>query len=109
MTEQPEEQTVSLPQDEQHHVSAEEAAEIGEETRREHPHGGAPGQTGEHPVHPHGGPPGQADDDVDLPEQPPTGEVPEAPVDPEVSHPIVDSEPAEATQLPAEEEEEPSA
>ena len=41
----------------------------------DHPHGGPPGQTGEHPAHPHGGPPGQ-----DKPEEP----VP--PVDPNASY-----------------------
>ena len=39
----------------------------------EHPQGGPPGQTGEHPEHPHGGPPGQ--------EKPP-----EATVDPDAPH-----------------------
>jgi len=41
----------------------------------EHPHGGPPGQTGEHPEHPHGGPPGQ------------TGEHPHE--EPHTEHPIV--------------------
>lgn len=27
--------------------------------KHDHPHGGPPGQTGQHPEHPHGGPPGQ--------------------------------------------------
>lgn len=49
----------------------------------EHPHGGPPGQTGEHPVHPHGGPPGQTVPPVE----------PVEPVDPNAphpEHPIVD-------------------
>jgi hypothetical protein len=98
VTEQPQEQP-GKSQDEQHHVSVEEAAEIGAETQREHPHGGAPGQTGEHPEHPHGEPPGQAK--KDEPEQPPTGEVPEAPITPEPTHPIVEPEPPAPAQQPS--------
>ena len=49
----------------------------------DHPHGGPPGQTGDHPEHPHGGPPGQ------------TGEHPETEPTPHPEHPIVlpDAEP----------------
>ena len=43
----------------------------------DHPHGGPPGQTGDHPVHPHGGPPGQ------------TGEPPAPDPTPHPEHPLV--------------------
>ena len=55
-----------------------EATEAAPQASPEHPHGGPPGQTGEHPdhpEHPHGGPPGQ------------TGDYPE---DEAPTHPIVE-------------------
>jgi hypothetical protein len=65
-------------------------------TQEDHPHGGPPGQTGEHPDHPHGGPPGQTGE---HPEEPPPDEEPhpEHPIAlPEPEHPIVlpEDEPA---------------
>ena len=46
----------------------------------DHPQGGPPGQTGEHPAHPHGGPPGQTGE---HPEGGPPGQ------EPVPAHPIV--------------------
>ena len=54
-------------------------AEDTEKDKPEHPHGGPPGQTGEHPEHPHGGPPGQ-----DKPDKPDEDDAPH------VENPIVD-------------------
>ena len=54
-----------------------EASAAARQAPADHPQGGPPGQTGEHPEHPHGGPPGQ------------TGEHPDTEPTPHPEHPIV--------------------
>ena len=58
---------------------AEDEAQASPQAAPDHPHGGPPGQTGDHPEHPHGGPPGQ------------TGEHPHE-EEPHPEHPIVEPE-----------------